>query len=102
MLPGLRLDSVCVTDFPAVFAAFCGKTLRLLWSWSGDGFRAADIHGLYDSRPNAVAMIENTSGNVFGGWQPRRDKRSDLTKKTFLCPEESACFACDEIPADRK
>jgi hypothetical protein len=68
-LPG-RLDSLIVSDFPAIFAEFRGKRFSLLWRGSRDGFGARDFHVRCDGHANTLSVILDTAGNVFGAFTP--------------------------------
>jgi hypothetical protein len=57
-------------DFPALFAEFRGKRFTLLWRGSRDGFGADDFHGRCDGHANTLTLIEDTKGNIFGGFTP--------------------------------
>jgi hypothetical protein len=63
----------------------------LLWRGSRDGFRAIDFHGRCDGHAPTLTMIEDTRGNIFGGftpiaWESRffRGRLSDETMTGFL------------------
>jgi hypothetical protein len=62
--------SLIVADFPALFAEFCGKRFTLLWRGGRDGFRARDFHARCDGHANTLTFIEDTAGNIFGGFTP--------------------------------
>jgi hypothetical protein len=62
--------SLIVADFPALFAEFRGKRFTLLWRGSRDGFRATTFHGRCDGHANTLTLIEDTAGNIFGGFTP--------------------------------
>jgi hypothetical protein len=59
-----------VGEFPALFTEFRGKRFSLLWRGSRDGFRARDFHGRCDGHANTLTFIEDTWGNIFGGFTP--------------------------------
>jgi hypothetical protein len=64
------LDSAIISDFPDIFAEFCGKRFSLLW-WGGrDGFGARDLHSRCDDHANSLTVILDTDGNDFGGFTP--------------------------------
>jgi hypothetical protein len=62
--------SLIVADFPALFAEFREKHFTLLWRGSRDGFGAHDFHGRCDGHAPTLTLIEDTNGNVFGGFTP--------------------------------
>jgi hypothetical protein len=68
--PDVWLDSVIISDFPEIFAEFSGKQFSLLWRGSRDGFDAKQFHSLCDGRANTLTVIEDTDGNIFGGFTP--------------------------------
>jgi hypothetical protein len=71
-LPAARAGfaSLIVADFPALFAEFRGKRLTLLWRGSRDGFDGDDFHGRCDGHAPTLTLIQDTKGNVFGGFTP--------------------------------
>jgi hypothetical protein len=84
---GARIISV----FPEVFAEFQGKKLVLLWRGSRDGFGSRRFHGRCDGRRNTLIVIQDTDGNLFGGYTPvkwdasaREDSEEDVGQKSFL------------------
>jgi hypothetical protein len=64
------LDSLIVSAFPEIFDDFRTKRFSLLWRGSRDGFRARDFHARCDGHANTLTVIEDTNGNVFGGFTP--------------------------------
>jgi hypothetical protein len=60
--------SLIVSQFPALFAEFRGKRFTLLWRGSRDGFGADDFHDRCDGHANTLTFIEDTAGNIFGGF----------------------------------
>jgi hypothetical protein len=78
-----------VADFPALFAEFRGKRFTLLWRGSRDGFRARHFHGRCDGHAPTLTLIQDTMGNVFGGftpveWDSSEDFKADPSLKSFL------------------
>jgi hypothetical protein len=84
---------------PGLVAVFHGKRFTLLWRGSRDGFGARDFHGRCDGHANTLTLIEDTKGNIFGGftpveWESRvwNEKggsenncyKADLTMKSFV------------------
>jgi hypothetical protein len=69
-MPAPPLDSVIVSDFPAIFAEFRGKRFSLLWRGCRDGFGASQFHGRCDGHGNTLIVILDTEGNIFGGFTP--------------------------------
>jgi hypothetical protein len=67
-LPPGCLDSLIVADFPAIFSEFRGKRFTLLWRGSRDGFLAKEFHGHCDGHANTLTFIEDTGGNIVGGF----------------------------------
>jgi hypothetical protein len=75
-------SSLIVADFPALFADFRGNRFNLLWRGSRDGFEARDFHGRCDGHANTLTLIEDTEGNIFGGFTPVEwESRSNLKYK---------------------
>jgi hypothetical protein len=64
------LDSKILSDFPAIFTEFTSKQLRLLWRGTRDGFGGRDFHSRCDGHGNTLTVIEDTNGNIFGGYTP--------------------------------
>jgi hypothetical protein len=62
--------SLIVAGFPALFAEFGGKRFALLWRGSRDGFGARDFHGRCDGHAPTLTLIQDTGGNIFGGFTP--------------------------------
>jgi hypothetical protein len=67
--PG-QLDSLIISDFPAIFAEFRGKQFSLLWRGIGDGVAMNDIHCCCDNHANTLTEIFDTKGNNFSGFMP--------------------------------
>jgi hypothetical protein len=94
--PPSKLDSLIVSDFPAIFTEFRGKQFKLLWRGSRDGFGASQFHGRCDGHANTLTVILDTEGNIFGGftpveWESRKWKgigmnclKADDSEKSFL------------------
>jgi hypothetical protein len=68
--PPTDFDSLIVADFPALFAEFGGKCFTLLWRGSRDGFGVRDFHSRCDGHAPTLTLIEDTTGNIFGGFTP--------------------------------
>jgi hypothetical protein len=68
--PPAGFASLIVADFPALFAEFRRKRFTLLWRGSRDGFGVGDSHGRCDGHTNTLTLIEDTEGNIFGGFTP--------------------------------
>jgi hypothetical protein len=83
------MNSAIVSGFPDVFAGFRGKQFSLLWRGSSDGFASAEFHKRCDGRANTLTIIEDTDGNVFGGftplkWNNKSGYTADPNLKSFL------------------
>jgi hypothetical protein len=81
--------SLIVADFPALFAEFRGKHFTLLWRGSRDGFGAHDFHGRCDGHAPTLTLIQDTEGNIFGGftpleWESGYKFKADPSLKSFL------------------
>jgi hypothetical protein len=59
-------------DFPALFAEFRGKRFTLLWRGSRHGFGARDFHWRCNGDAPTMTLIEDTKGNIFGGFTPMK------------------------------
>jgi hypothetical protein len=57
-------------DFPSVFGEFSGKRFTPLWRGSRDGFGASDFPSRCDGHATTLTLIEDTEGNIFGGFWP--------------------------------
>jgi hypothetical protein len=81
--------SLIVADFPPLFAEFRGKRFALLWRSSRDGFGARAFQRRCDRHANTLALIQDTAGNIFGGftpvqWESERVYKADPSLKSFL------------------
>jgi hypothetical protein len=77
-------------DLPAVFDEFRAKCFVLLWRGSRDGFAARVFHDRCDGHANTLTIVQDSEGNIFGGFTPlvwdsadRLSKRDD-SMKSFL------------------
>jgi hypothetical protein len=61
---------VIFADFPTLFAEFRVNHFLLLWRGSRDGFGARDFHCRCDGRAPTLTLIQDTKGNIFGGFTP--------------------------------
>jgi hypothetical protein len=67
--PGFK--SVIISEFPELLSDLDDKHFELLWRGGRDGFRASDFHKHCDDTGTAtLTVIEDTSGNIFGGFTP--------------------------------
>jgi hypothetical protein len=62
--------STIISDFPDLFDEFRGRQFALLWRGGRDGFGARDFHSRCDGHANTLTLIEDTNGNIFGGFTP--------------------------------
>jgi hypothetical protein len=83
--------SLIVADFPALFAEFRGKRFTLLYRGSRDGFDGSGFSRLCDGHANTLALIQDTDGNIFGGFTPLKWEsfstghwKADPSLKSFL------------------
>jgi hypothetical protein len=81
--------SLIVSKFPALFAGFRGKRFTLLWRGSRDGFGVNDFHRRCNGHANTLTLIEDTKGNIFGGftpveWDSGSGYKADPSLKSFL------------------
>jgi hypothetical protein len=87
-----ELDSLIVSEFPPLFEEFHAKQWLLLWRSNCDGFGANEFHSRCDGHANTVTIIEDTNGNVLGGftpleWEsrfPGTREKGDNSVRTFL------------------
>jgi hypothetical protein len=68
--PPVGLASLIVADFPDLFAEFIRHGFTLRWGGSGDGFLVCDFQGHCEGQANTLPLIEDTMGNIFGGFTP--------------------------------
>jgi hypothetical protein len=66
-----------------------GKRFTLLWRGSRDGFGARNFHGHCDGHAPTLALIQDTDGNIFGGftptmWDSNCAYKADPSLKSFL------------------
>jgi hypothetical protein len=87
--------SLIVADFPALFAEFRGKRFTLLWRGSRDGFLANDFHGRCDGHANTLTLIEDTEGNIFGGFTPVEWESREWNAQATEALGRNNCFKAD-------
>jgi hypothetical protein len=87
--------SLIVSQFPALFAEFRGKRFTLLWRGSRDGFGARDFHGRCDGHANTLTFIEDTAGNIFGGFTPVEWESREYDQKATKALGRSNCLKAD-------
>jgi hypothetical protein len=63
-------NSAVVPDFPKLFEDFKRKKFTLLWRGGRDGFAARAFHSRCNGHRNALTVILDTGGNIFGGFTP--------------------------------
>jgi hypothetical protein len=63
-------DSAIVPQIPALFAEFKSNGFNLMWRGGRDGFGADEFHRRCDGHANTLTLIEDTGGNIFGGFTP--------------------------------
>jgi hypothetical protein len=64
----LELDSVMISGLSEIFSEFRRKQFPLLWRGGCNGFRAHNFHDRCDGHVNTLTLIEDTNGNIFGGF----------------------------------
>jgi hypothetical protein len=85
--------SVTFSSYEQVFPEFSRKRFSLLWHGSRDGFEARAFHDRCDDHANTLTIIEDTEGNIFGGFTPVKwESRVWNGKKG----PENNCFKADE------
>jgi hypothetical protein len=60
--------NLIVAQFPPLFEGFRAKRLKLLWRGSRDGFRQKEFHPRCEGSANALMLILDTNGTIFGGF----------------------------------
>jgi hypothetical protein len=83
------IDSKIISVVPRIFSPFRGKTLRLLYRGSRDGFQASAFHSRCNGHANTVSLISSTNGCIFGGysplpWSSEKTSVSDPNLKSFI------------------
>jgi hypothetical protein len=63
-----KFDSNIILNFPEIFNCFVGKSIRLLYRGSRDGFAATDFHRCFDNISDTLTVIQTTKGSIFGGF----------------------------------
>jgi hypothetical protein len=84
--------SLIVADFPPLFAEFCEKRFALLWRGSRDGFGVRAFHGRCDGHAPTLTLIQDTAGNIFGGFTP---VEWDSRKRNEKCGRADNCYKAD-------
>jgi hypothetical protein len=89
LLSPAGFDSAIVQQFPDLFAPFRPNQFNRLWRGSRDGFGAMDFHGRCDGHANTLTLIEDTGGNIFGGftpaeWDSNGKSKADPSLTSFL------------------
>jgi hypothetical protein len=87
--------SLIVADFPALFAQFRGKRFTLLWRGSRDGFGASDFHCRCDSHAPTLTLIQDTDGNIFGGFTPVQWESREYDKEGSRALGGNNCYKAD-------
>jgi hypothetical protein len=93
--PPAGIASLIVADFQAPLAEFRGKRFTLLWRGSRDGFLAKDFHGRCDGHANTLTLIEDTGGNIFGGFTPVEWESREDNMRASKALGRSNCFKAD-------
>jgi hypothetical protein len=65
-----EVDSLIIAEFPPLFNEFRRQRFKLLWRGSRDYFSAKEFHRRCDGRANALTLIADIEGTVFGGSTP--------------------------------
>jgi hypothetical protein len=93
--PPAPFASLIVADFPALFAEFRGKRFTLLWRGSRDGFGTGDFHGRCDGHANTLTLIEDTEGNIFGGFTPVKWESRQYDDQASDALGRNNCYKAD-------
>jgi hypothetical protein len=85
----VTFESVIVKDCPPILNEFEGKTWKLLYRGSRDGFKASNFHEKCDNQSNTLTLIETTKDFIFGGftpiaWSSSGGGKPDNSGKSFL------------------
>jgi uncharacterized coiled-coil protein SlyX len=91
--PPPSLNSLIISDVLALLDEFRHKKWQLLWRGSRDGFGARDFHSRCDGHANTLTLIEDVSGNVFGGFTPVEWESRVWNRKTR---EQNNCLKGDD------
>jgi hypothetical protein len=63
-------SSAILGALPPILAQFEGKRLALLWRATAQDFSAREFHARCDGRAHTLTLVEDSEGNVFGGFTP--------------------------------
>jgi hypothetical protein len=83
------LDSRVISEYPSLFSEFTGKTFRLLYRGSRDGFKAVNFHQKCDGHANTLIVILDRNRYVFGGYTPVIWESRDRTVQDIYKSDES-------------
>jgi hypothetical protein len=80
---------VIVHELPKLFAEFAEKRFALLWRGTRDGFSAKEFESRCDGHGDTLTLIEDTGGNIFGGftplkWESPKKTKTDPSLKSFI------------------
>jgi hypothetical protein len=83
------LDSLIIEEFPSILPDLGQKSFQLLWRSNRDGLQASTFHNCCDGHANTLTSIEDTNGNIFGGyspqtWESRECSKTDASHKSIL------------------
>jgi hypothetical protein len=83
------IDSLIISECPAIFSEFVGSDLQLLYRGSRDGFQSSDFHRLCNGHSHTLTLVLSMDGYVFGGytplvWTSRGEWVSDPGLKSFV------------------
>jgi hypothetical protein len=78
-------DSLIVSGCPPPSEEFRAHRFNLLWRGSRDGFTAQEFHLRCDGRANTLTLIEDTDGNVFGGFTPVKWENNCVNTAATAC-----------------
>jgi hypothetical protein len=81
IVPLTGRESRIITTFPTIFAEFQGHHFELLWRGTRDGFSPAAFHARCDGHANTLTIIEDTQGNIMGGFTPLTWESSPTLKR---------------------
>jgi hypothetical protein len=64
------MESTIISATPEIFSVIGGKTFRLLYRGSRDGFQPSAFHSHCDGHQNTVSLILSKNKCIFGGYTP--------------------------------
>jgi hypothetical protein len=79
--------STIMSEFPSIFDEFRKQQFSLLYRGTRDGFKGPEFHKRCDGHSSTLTIIQDISGNIFGGFTPLEwssfGAKADSTLKSF-------------------